>query len=79
MKSKFEEELEKLKDVIAEHNANRKWWQPVWKLNENFLFYSICYDGFPNPFNLHRTMYGWSWTAFPKGYHALQKPEDARG
>ena len=67
--------LQELKDAVAEQNENRKWWQPKWNLIENNLFFSICYNGFPNPFNIHKTMYGLSWTAFPKKHHALLKPE----
>ena len=75
---KFKVGLQNLNDAVTEHNKNRKWWQPKWKLIENALFYSICYNGFPNPFNLHRTMYGVSWSAFPKEHHALFKPEELR-
>ena len=72
---KFKIGLQKLKDAVAEHNDNRKWWHPEWKLTENPLFFSISYNGFPNILNIHRTMYGWSWTAFPKEHHALLKPK----
>jgi len=72
----FETKLQNLKDAITEHNANKKCWQPKWKLNESFLFFSIYYNGFPNPFKIHKTMWGWSWSAFPKEYHALLKPEE---
>ena len=72
---KFKIGLQRLKDAVAEHNDNRKWWQPEWKLIENALFFSICYNDFPNPLNLHKTIYGWSWSAFPKEHHAILKPE----
>ena len=72
----FEMKLQNLKNSITKHNANKKWWQPKWKLNENFLFFSIRYNGFPNPFNLHKTMWGLSWSAFPKENHVLLKPEE---
>jgi len=71
----FETKLQDLNNTIIEHNAKKKWWQPKWKLNENFLFFSIYYNGFPNPFNIHRTMYGLSWSAFPKEHRALIKPK----
>jgi len=72
----FETKLQDLKSAITEHNEDRKWWQPEWRLNESFLFFSIYYNGFPNPLKIHRTMYGLSWSAFPKGYHALLKPKE---
>ena len=72
----FEIELQELKTTVIEHNKNRKWWQPKWKLIENMLFYTITYNGFPNPFNIHETIYGLSWTAFPKEHHTLLKPEE---
>ena len=72
---KFKIGLQRLEDAVDGHNANRKWWQPEWKLIENALFFSISYNGFPNLLNLHRTMYGWSWAAYPKDYHALLKPK----
>jgi hypothetical protein len=75
MNADFEQKLQELKDAVAFHNKNKHWWKPKWRLVENFLFFSICYDGFPWPWNLHQTMYGLSWTAFPKGYHALSKPD----
>ncbi len=71
----FEEKLQYLKDAITEHNKNKHWWQPKWKLNENFLFFSIYYNGFPNPFHIHRTMWGLSWSAFPKEHHVIMKPD----
>lgn len=69
----FEARLQGLKDAITEHNDNRKFWQPKWHLNENYLFFSITYNGFPNPFNIHRGREGWNWSAFPKGRHILIK------
>lgn len=74
-KGKFKMKLQRLKNAVTEHNENRKWWQPKWKLIENALFFSICCNGFPNPLNIHTTAYGLSWTAFPKEHHALLKPE----
>ena len=71
----FEQELQKLKDAVASHNNDKHWWQREWYLGENFLGYYIAYNGFPWFWNLHQTMYGLSWTAFPKGYHLLFKPK----
>ena len=76
VKDTFEKELQKIKDVVDENNAHHRWWQPKWKLVENFLFFTVCYNGFPNPFHIHKTMYGLSWSAFPKEYHALLKPDN---
>ena len=74
----FKTQLQDLKDIVTLHNENKRWWQPEWKLNENFIFFTIYYNGFPNPFKLHKTIYGLSWSAFPKEHQPLLIPEDMR-
>lgn len=71
----FKVKLQILKDAVTEHNGKKKWWQPKWKLNDGFLFCSIYYNGFPNLFEIHRTLWGWSWSSFPEEHHALMKPD----